>query len=389
MNTQSPAYHQFSFDMFAACQGEFETAIADANSRLAKAGLPPVSYTIANDGVVDKIGREMVTVCMDRLLPHYEGYSLVSRLDFFDGQVLVSTVPGRETPAEFRVPDSRRCDHCNIAHGRTRAYVIEGPDGFVQIGSSCLRKYLPSSALALIDAEWIVDLVNEMVEQYNDDDHYYTGGRQAYDLNVVVRLALRIIANSGWVSSKMAAERGIPSTANLVRDAFGLTGHRLQEWKEDNPKQSKYDPAVVIDYCKTMPGTSDYAFNIRTLAGMSHIPWKMIGFVASMPSAYIRHIEEVADRQVKVRQPAPTGRVQVTGTVISFKDYESQWGVTTKVLLECDGDWRLFVTLPSSLYELEVGDRCTMTVTVTPDDNDPSFARGNRPTKGKIIQGGN
>lgn len=386
MSTQSPADHQFTFDMFAACEPELHETIAAANKRLAKASLPPVSYMVTNDGVVDKIGRQMVTVCIDRLLPHYEGYSLVSRLDFVDDEVLISTVPGRETPAEFRTPDNRRCDHCNMGHSRVKAYVVEGPDGFAQIGSSCLHKYLPASALALIDAEWLIDLVNEMVDEYNDDDHYYSGGRQAYDLRVVVNLALRIIANTGWVSSKVSRERGIPSTANLVRDAFGLSGWRFQEWKAENPTQSRYNADDVIEYCQNMPGESDYAFNIRTLAGMSHIPWNMIGFVASMPSVYIRHIEQAYEATVATRNPAPTGRVQITGAAVSFKDYESQYGVTTKVLIDCDGGWRLFVTLPRSLNDLEAGDRCTMTVTVEPSETDPTFAYGSRPTKAVILE---
>lgn len=384
MNTQSD--HQFTFDMFAACEPELHETIAAANKRLAKASLPPVSYTVTNDGVVDKIGREMVTVCMDRLLPHYEGYSLVSRLDFFDGQVLVSTVPGRETPAEFRTPDNRRCDHCNVSHARIKAYVVEGPDGFAQIGSSCLHRYMPSSALALVDADWLIDLVNGMVKDYNSDDYYFGTGRESYDLRVVVDLSLRVIANSGWVSSTAARERGIPSTANLVREAFGLTGWRFSEWKKQNPNQSRYSADDVIAYCKNMPGESDYAFNIRTLAGMSHIPWKMIGFVASMPSAYIRHTEEAHEATVVTRNPAPTGRVKITGVAVSFKDFESQYGMTTKVLIDCEGGWRLFVTLPRNLFHLDVGGRCSMTVTVEPSEKDPTFAYGSRPTKAVVLE---
>ena len=102
----------------------------------------------------------------------------------------------------------------------------------------------------------------------NLTDTLFVAGHRGMVGSAIVRrlqaLGCANILTAGRDALDLTDQRAVD--AFYVRDAFGLTGHRLQEWKEDNPKQSKYDPAVVIDYCKTMPGTSDYAFNIRTLA---------------------------------------------------------------------------------------------------------------------------
>lgn len=374
-----------TFEIFAAYSAELASRIRLINKRLAKADLPPVEFTTW-EADPDKKGRAMIGVELQRVLPHYNGYRLVSILEFFEGQTLIRTAPGQDTPAEFRPADPQRCDHCHTRHLRTKVYIVSGPEGFAQIGSTCLHKYLPTAAARLISAEWLLDELTDVVNEGSDEGFYFRAGRDSYDMKFVLELSLRAIANSGWVSSKMSKERGILSTADEVRDFFGSQVRDRAEWKAERPKGSRYTADEVLAYCETMPGETDYAFNIRTLAGMTHIPWNMFGYVASMPAAYIRSLEQQGEKQVAEKKAAPAGRQQVTGKIVSFKEQYSDWGVVDKVLLQCDG-WRLYVTLPSSLEGRETateGDTLTMTVTVEPSRDDPSFAFGKRPTKASL-----
>lgn len=373
------------FEVFATFQGELENRMGQFNARMAKNGLPPIEYVVVDNGVEDADGRAKVTVMMDNVLPHYEGWSLVSKLEFVEGfdAALLSTVPGETTPDEFRLGDSTRCDHCGVRRFRTKAFVVRGPDGkYAQIGSTCLALYLPKSALALINAEWVIDALGDLMEDGLSDDFYYGAGREMYDLRVLVNLTLRVIANTGWVSATKARDEGIASTAAIVSWVFGKTGRERKEWMDDNPKQSRYNADDVIAFCQTMPGASDYAHNIRALAGAKFVPPSKIGFVASMPAAYIRSLEEQAP---KPTAPAPTGRVTIVGEIISLKEVHTDWGPSTKAVIAVEPGWRLYVTLPGAIDHAVRGDVVSMSVDVTPSRDDVTFAFGKRPTKARFV----
>lgn len=81
--------------------------------------------------------------------------------------------------------------------------------------------------------------------------------------------------------------------------------------------------------------------------------------------------------------PAPSGRVVVTGKVLTAQWRETDFGSTLKLLLqvpEAGGAWKLWVTCPSKLAHPEKGDEVTLRATVEPSSDDPAFAFGKRPT---------
>ena len=88
---------------------------------------------------------------------------------------------------------------------------------------------------------------------------------------------------------------------------------------------------------------------------------------------------------------APTGKVTVTGEIISTKWQDSAYGSTHKMIVKSDDGWKLFVTVPKGVYDpsdssLPIkGKRVTLTANVTPSDHDPKFAFGKRPTKAAVI----
>lgn len=97
----------------------------------------------------------------------------------------------------------------------------------------------------------------------------------------------------------------------------------------------------------------------------------------------------------------PTGRVVVTGTVLSVKLKESQWGDTLKMLVKDDTGFKCWCTVPSALEVREVtmsegedtwteqrgpkGGRVEFTVTMEPSKDDPKFGFGKRPSKAKFL----
>src|SRR6478752_754342 len=113
--------------------------------------------------------------------------------------------------------------------------------------------------------------------------------------------------------------------------------------------------------------------------------------------------------------PAPTGRVAVTGEVVSAKVQEGDYGTNYKILVKDDQGFKVWVSLPSEQRSQQhddfydwvqakgsyIGDfgpwcfflgtddfagvkgrRITFTATLTPSRDDVSFAFGSRPPKG-------
>lgn len=82
-------------------------------------------------------------------------------------------------------------------------------------------------------------------------------------------------------------------------------------------------------------------------------------------------------------KPIPAGRVTVEGTILSIKEYESDYGVAIKCLLQCDG-YKLFGTVPAGLVaEANAGDTVRLTATVK--EKEPGFGTYSRPTGGEIL----
>lgn len=119
-----------------------------------------------------------------------------------------------------------------------------------------------------------------------------------------------------------------------------------------------------------------------------------------------RHAEQEA-------HPAPSGRIVVTGEIVSAKAVEGDYGTAYKVLVKDDQGFKVWCSLPKAqvdeaFYEYSEthpeqyawgpacwllgaegtdeqgvkGRRITFTATLEPSHDDKSFAFGSRPTKG-------
>lgn len=85
--------------------------------------------------------------------------------------------------------------------------------------------------------------------------------------------------------------------------------------------------------------------------------------------------------------PAPEGRVDFEGEVVSVKERDTEWGLTLKMTVkvrEDDGVWLAWMTVPSSMInEVERGSRVAMRATLK-RGRDDHFAFGKRPS-GRVL----
>jgi len=94
--------------------------------------------------------------------------------------------------------------------------------------------------------------------------------------------------------------------------------------------------------------------------------------------------------------PAPEGRVQVEGTIVSVREQSGDFGPTWKMIVKVEtpeGGWLVWTTIPSdiaSAVDWHLTDRlpgrvARFTATLTRSDRDQHFAFGKRPTKAELL----
>lgn len=137
---------------------------------------------------------------------------------------------------------------------------------------------------------------------------------------------------------------------------------------------------------------------VGKLVKYGSISEKQTGFLGKLLAHITLRTERDAVRaaEVEAAVPAPTGRVKVTGTVLTVKAEEGWakgYAAPLKMLVKMEAGWKLWCTCPLALLEQDEVTRCagaerrkvigstvTLKVTVTPSEKDPKFAFGKRPT---------
>lgn len=380
----------YTFEIFTVYKDALLERVAEANRKLQKIGLPNVEYTVTYDRT-DEDERSISVVTIDEIMPYFDGHKFIALVEYVNEVAIVRSVPGEVCPTEFFItPDPTRCDHCHVKHNRVRSFVLCKMETaeYMQVGAACLEKYMPRSAAKLIKAAWLIDFIAELEDEFgaDEEDSYFSiRNNNTYDIKHVLSLTLRSMANRGWVSGSKARDEGIMSTADHVRWLFGKQSSERERWFNENPKKSHYNVGDILTFCQDMRPTNEYSSNIRNLAHMSYISWRDFGFVCSMPSAYIRETEKV-EKPAEVKVLPQAGKQTVKGQIISFKETYGDFGVTVKVLLQCEG-YRLFVSLPKAAAQAEVGDTLEITnCIVTPKEEGFAFGKLNSASRGKIIK---
>ncbi len=100
---------------------------------------------------------------------------------------------------------------------------------------------------------------------------------------------------------------------------------------------------------------------------------------AFLKSLYNTVMTRNAEREAAT--PCPSGRVEITGIILSTKWVENNFGGAYKMVVKDDRGFRVYGTIPSSLGSSDKGDRVTFTATCEPSADDKLFGFYSRPTK--------
>lgn len=94
-------------------------------------------------------------------------------------------------------------------------------------------------------------------------------------------------------------------------------------------------------------------------------------------------VEAQRKAETEAAAPCPTGRMTITGTVLSVKLQEGHYGSTVKMLVKSDEGWKVWGTCTGGA---EKGDKVSFTGTIEPSKDDTKFGFFKRPTKMTILE---
>ena len=321
----------------------------------------------------------------------YDGWTFVAMVEVENGGLMVSSSPFYTGPAwdrETFVKDA--CEHCNRSIARRRYVIVERDGVRKQVGASCVKDFLGEP----FKASWFSDDLDQIEASFG-------GGFSGFYMISVLEWAARVISARGFVKS---SEPG--STRDLVAEVMGQGQHAEKLRREIGlPGTAETQEAfAAYEWAANMPGHSDYALNVRTLFSQERetatASDKRLGLVVSVLASYRRSIAEEQVKAERPSVPAPVGRVDVEGVVVSVKWQENDFGGSLKMLVEAEPGYRVWGTVPKDLTmipvvkdngrweewrEVNVGDRVAFTATLTPSENDPAFAFAKRPSKARLV----
>lgn len=335
------------FDIPACAVTEAERRIDRANRRLERAGvesrfvyeLAPYEFTATRDGITRTESRVVLTINSPEL--SFGGWRFQAALDVIDGQAIVSTPPGVDL-SDWERPDSHHCDHCDLNRARTHSYVVRHEDTgeLRQIGRSCLPLFLGVRPAGLWALQWDYDDLHMLTDRdvHGNAPTVITG----YEPRELLALATVLSERGRRYVSRSAAGDGRAATADMLWSILNPSSYETREvraWREEITAAAAQVPAGEIDdmiaSVATM-GDSDYAQNLRVLAGQESIPARHVALWSSLVAVYFRH-ERDKDRQAAL--PELTGHhvadegakiADITGTVTTLTSWESDYGYPPK-----------------------------------------------------------
>lgn len=262
--------------------------------------------------------------------PSYGGYTFLARVDRVGESFVISTAPGVEH-VERSLVNPGACDHCGFDRRRNNTYLVrnDATGQTVNVGSTCIKDFLGWDASVVFFSDRDVE-----VEQ--------GGGyvERQFAVDTVLAYAYAAIKAHGWVAR--SSYDGRP-TADLV--ATALFGGRMSEQERMAVEALRAHAAEATEAVATIKayilsddfnGTSTYVDNLKVIVAQEAVTGRQFGLLASAPQAWIRSMEQAAER--KAQQATSAGsqfvgslkdKVAVKGTIESVRFIDGQYGVTT------------------------------------------------------------
>jgi hypothetical protein len=226
--------------------------------------------------------------------PSYGGWKFLGRVDATaSGKPIISSAPGVEE-ARFEGVQAGVCDHCGHNRARKTTYLVVNAETGEQklVGSTCIKDFLG----------WQATPVFIYPEDVEEKMGGWGGGEPSWTPETVVATAWAAIKTFGYTRSGEAG-----ATVGIVRSA--LRPYTKSDREIAAQLRPVADDAVakantVLDFIRSgdFSGGSSYVTNLKTLVDEQYVTGQFLGFLASAPQAWIRHLETADERAAKEAQ---------------------------------------------------------------------------------------
>ena len=231
----------------------------------------------------------------------------------------------RSMDYELSIPEKYRtcgpeCEHCHRIRSRKDTYVVynEETNEFKQVGKQCLQEY--TNGLDAEEAARYISMFDEMIK-----GEYYGGSSYKSYLNVedVVRYAFECVRHFGYEKSSEFSDRTTRSRVSdyMRADSHGLTSKTYEAIKKEmdevgfdaNSEYAVNTSKEALEWIRSEADTSDYIYNLRLAAAEEYAETRDFGLLVSLPVAYLRHIEKLAEYKQKEEQKAEEQKSEYVG----------------------------------------------------------------------------
>lgn len=351
-----------------------QKTIQKLNKKAASHDLPQIKFEVvpgsekkiklpSHDDVTFDRFESVIDVKVDGETPVIRGHKLIATLERMGNENLIRSVSEKHDLSHYK-DKPLFCEHCGTARVKKNSIILETPEGkLIQVGKSCVKDFLNSDALDVY-LKNLENLSSELgqlsggPDQDEEIERSRAGGR-GYDISVnqAVAASLNLINRQGYIS-KAAAHGGVSSTADQILSSLF---NPRKENKIEPTKEEQEEADKIVEWAKTQKG-SDYLNNLSIIARNGYGNFRHIGYIASMPTAYkkamdaIKHQEPGKEKKISQHVGQIGDKIQSDVTVISNREYESDYGISHVVKME-DKDGNIFITFTTGgLSNASVGE---------------------------------
>lgn len=341
-------------------------AIVKLNRRARRLGIPAITVKITGNVTINKgTDKEPKPVLHNEIeitgiRPQLAGWEFAATLehDYETGLTILRTSEAFKAapiPVGYRKATAL-CDHCKAARNRKDTFLCySATEGFKQIGRNCLVDFLGGKdphAIAGAAEIWfdLQDLINS---DEGSEEGWRGGGREmVIDLEEFLQRAFAVVRVVGFLGRAKARElqSTLLPTADRVLNILLPTPEQRYEatWREE---AAATEPTPLdIERVTAALGwiraevklkvddatASDYEHNLFVACAGDILPLRRAGIVASLPAAYLKHIDrqEELRKQRETRKPSEFvgqigERIEITAKLTKVIAVESeQWGTS-------------------------------------------------------------
>lgn len=279
-----------------------------------------------------------VTIQCD--VPKINGWSFVATIDHSsDSGNIVRVSPN----ADFTAPEIYRtirpkCDHCQKIRGRNDTFLLrcDATGDVKQIGSKCLRDFIGHDIKSVLA---MAQIIYQSIPSDHDGEEDWTGGIGKNQKYIYVRTFVAhtsaVIRHDGWMPKKQAEIKQEMSTADAVHQ--NMFRRPDGKWKpyDVTSKDIEIADAALTWGASLATSRDDYLYNLSVVARDVLVANRSIGILASLISAYMRHINQRIEQPNALDLTASRhfgsqgARVTISATLYAYKPTAGgQWGPT-------------------------------------------------------------